>query len=369
MKNNLVSIISIILLLLTVGFSGCNDTTETGSLDSTEDNGNDNIYMGTILSEEFSINEYRGSYMSPNSEILLSYDEQTLDQKTTLTVETVETFPQIDGAQFVVGYDFGPQGTQFNKAVNFQIVYNDNDVPVGVNEEDLRIYLYQNNELAEITDCTVSPEYNIISGKIYHFCQYMVCSYTPGGGTGSGGTGGSGSVTNNSAVIAFEVPVQLYDKSILSDDEEEVYYSAGAYIVWSPEPYVRYYELTIHFNGNEPEPYAWEKYYTQQGEDWGNDPWVPYVDNELLIIGDSDYYPGHGRYLGDYDNFGGTDHFEGNHGTIIGLFDENFYTDKCGGCYLDSISTPKQILDTEKAIKAFAEDYFRDWTVTVRPVT
>src|SRR6056297_1907237 len=173
MKNNLVSIISIILLLLTVGFSGCNDTTETGSLDSTKDNGNDNIYMGTILSEEFSINEYRGSYMSPNSEILLSYDEQTLDQKTTLTVETVETFPQIDGAQFVVGYDFGPQGTQFNKAVNFQIVYNDNDVPVGVNEEDLRIYLYQNNELAEITDCTVSPECNIISGKIYHFCQYL----------------------------------------------------------------------------------------------------------------------------------------------------------------------------------------------------
>lgn len=368
MKNKIISII-IIFLLFILGFSGCTDTNENGSPVNNEDTGNDNTYTGTIVNEEFSINEYRGSYMSPNSEILLSYDEQTLDRKTMLTVKTVETFPQIDGAQFVVGYEFGPDGTQFNKAVNFQIVYNDNDVPTDVNEEDLRIYLFENDGLTEIDDCTTSPDYNIISGKIYHFSKYMVCSYTPGGGSSTGGTSGSSSGSNSSAVITFEVPVQVYDKSILSEDEEEVYYSAGGYIAWSPEPYVRYYELTIHQNGNNPEPYAWEKEFTEQGEDWGNEPWVQFVDNELLIIGDPDYYPGHGRYLCDYDNFGGTNHFEGNHGTILGLFKETFYTEKCGGCYLDSISTPKEILYTEKAIKTFAEDYFRDWTVTVRPVT
>jgi hypothetical protein len=359
----------VIILLLFLGFSGCTDTNENGSPVNNEDIGNNNTYTGTILNEEFSINEYRGHYMSTNSEILLSYDEQTLDQKTTLTVATFETFPQIDGAQFVVGYDFGPEGTQFNKAVNFQIVYNDNDLPVGINEEDLRIYLYENDQLTEIDNCVADPDYNIITGKIYQFSQYMVCSYKPGGGTGSGGTGGSGSGSNNSAVITFEVPVQVHDKSLLYDDEEEVYYSAGAYIAWSPEPYVRYYELTIHFNGNEPKPYAWEKEYTEQGEDWGNEPWALFVDNELLIIGDHEYYPGHGRYLCDYDNFGGTNHFKGNHGTCLGTFDETFYTDKCRGCYLDSISTEKEIMDTEKEIRAFAEDYFRDWTVTVRPVT
>ena len=57
-------------------------------------------------------------------------------------------------------------------------------------------------------------------------------------------------------------------------------------MVWDPQPYVRYYELTLHFNGNEPEPYAWEKEYTEQGQDWGNVPWVQFVDNELLIIGE-----------------------------------------------------------------------------------
>ncbi len=364
MKIKFITII-IITLFLIVGLSGC---TNQKSIETQDDTNNDGFqtYSGTKIKETFAIDEYRGHYMSPNSEILLSYDEQTLHHETTLTVETIETFPLVEGANFVVGYDFKPDGTQFNKAVNLQMVYQDSDIPASVDEENLRIYLYENDQLIEIDDCVADPDYNTITGKIYHFCKYMVCSYTPGGGVRPGS---SGYGSNHSAVYTFEVPAQVHDYTSISPDEEEINYGASAYAVWDPQPYVRYYELTIHFNGNPPTPYAWEKEFTEQGEDWGNDPWVQFVDNELLIIGDYEYYPGYGRYLTVYDNFGGTSMFQGKHGTPLGGFKETFYTDKCGWCYLDSISTEKEIMDTEREIKAFAEEYFRDWTVTVRPVT
>jgi hypothetical protein len=363
--------ICIVLLFVILGWSGCTDL-DQGGTDTTHDdeNGGSNTYSGSIINEIFSIDEQRGTYTSPNSEIYLSYDEATVFQTTNFSVSTVATFPDVDSVLFVVGYDFSPDGTQFNKPVHLQIMYNENDVPPGVDEEDLGIYLYENNDLTKVDNCVIDPDYNMVTGDIFHFCQYLVCSYTTGsGGTGTGGSGNStGSGSNNSSVYTFEVSLQSYEQSYISPpDYDRETYSTGMFAVWDPQPYVRYYEVTVHFNGNEPEAYAWEKTWRQQGETWGNDPWVQYVDNELFILCEEKYYPGYGKYVGIFNNY--ESKFPGKHAMGFEGVHDLFYNEKCGGCYPDQISTSGEILEYKKQMKEFIEDYYQGWSVTVRAVT
>jgi hypothetical protein len=71
--------------------------------------------------------------------------------------------------------------------------------------------------------------------------------------------------TNESAIISFDVPIQIFEDehkvfsgfyagvtkdSPRADDYYDYHYTCIGYIAWEPKPYVRYYEINVHYNGN-----------------------------------------------------------------------------------------------------------------------
>jgi hypothetical protein len=88
---------------------------------------------------------------------------------------------------------------------------------------------------------------------------------SPKAASSSGPTPVASPKTNESAIITFEVPIQIFEDEYRvfsgyyagvkkdSPNAEEYYdyfFTCAGYIAWAPMPYVRYYEVNPHYNGN-----------------------------------------------------------------------------------------------------------------------
>jgi len=192
----------------------------------------------------------------------------------------------------------------------------------------------------------------------------MVCKYTPGGGAGSS----SGYGANHSAYYTFEVPFEIRERSYKPTEKEGELFNVGPWAMWDPVPYVRFYEFTINFNGNEPELFpgsgkSWRKRFETS---WGNPQSIPYDENTIYILGDYKYYPGYGDYISLFDNF--QSEFPGKHGTGFKNIHDTFEDEK-SAYWKNEILTPTEINSLKKEMREFIEEYYRGWTVTVRAVT
>lgn len=342
-------VLLVILCLITAGLCGCTEQQPTSI------NGD---IKTSVVDESFTVDALGGRLTTKGDEIQLTISSYCVETETTITIKTIQDKPDHTDATFIVGYEFTPDGLQFKKPVSIQIYYKDADIPAGVDEDTLRLYLYQNDQPSEIYS-HVYPEYNYISAQISHFCYYWVASPK---------TSSSSNGSNTSAVYQFEVPVQFGEKERIDNPDEVISpyhsYSYYAYFAWDPQPLVRYYEVTLHMHNNTAKPYKFGYSWREQNYDHiGPEKWVKDHENDLYILGEYKYYPGYGKYHGTSE-IGET--APDMHGITIFGVQDNF--NLVGDLY-ETMVTADQIKTYKEEMKLFVEEYVHGWTVTVRAVT
>jgi len=345
-------------MFLSLLISGCTET----------ENNTSTSYKGTLISEEFIVNDAGGVFSTSGDEVILNIADDVVDQEIRLTVQTIKDFPMNPEYLYVVGYRFGPLDIQILKSATLQIHYSQSDVPSSIDERNLKMYLYENGILSEVPFCSTYPEYDYVQGQISKLGEYWICCSSSSSGT-SGGTSGSSSNTtaNTSSVYTFDVMymeiIETHTKDNRSDWYASERYGLKAYFIWDPVPYVRYYEIELHTNGTQPialKSGSWREmmYYSS-----GGSPQERYHEGDVYILGEYQYYPGYGQYLTIYDNIRSL--FPDKHGfDIFGVYDNFDISD-----YSYS-SVPEA--DVERYIDEMNEffyEYIDGWTVTVRAVT
>lgn len=180
---------------------------------------------------------------------------------------------------------------------------------------------------------------------------------------------------NESAIYTFTVAPTITSYESYWNDTDfnklfETTFHVNAQITWDKNqaPYVRYYEITPHFNGNtKPTQKIWGG--TDEFRDWGVKSWVSleksnWVENEIYFTGSGAInYPAPSNFVGTYDNNLNWNK-EGLHGIVIGSMTTTYewYSDDAG-------ATEADLAKTEQAMLEFAESYFEGWTFTVKPVS
>ena len=89
--------------------------------------------------------------------------------------------PPVDASTVGLTYDLGPDGATFDPAITLTFTYDPDEIPEGVNEEDLVIAIWDEDagEWVELEDCTVDTVNNIISAPVSHFSRYTVIAPIP----------------------------------------------------------------------------------------------------------------------------------------------------------------------------------------------
>jgi len=72
--------------------------------------------------------------------------------------------------------DFGPDDATFDPPITITMEYDPEELPEGVSPEDLVLAYYDDDlgEWVELTDITVDPSNNTVSGLTSHFTQFAV---------------------------------------------------------------------------------------------------------------------------------------------------------------------------------------------------
>ncbi|XHH08110.1 MAG: hypothetical protein ACFCUE_11115 [Candidatus Bathyarchaeia archaeon] len=178
---------------------------------------------------------------------------------------------------------------------------------------------------------------------------------------------------NNSAIYTFTVTPTITSYESYWNDSGKIYetnFHVNAEITWDKNqaPYVRYYEITPHFNGNtQPTQKMWGG--TAEFREWGLKSWATleksnWVENEIYFLGSGAInYPDPSHYAGIFD-----DKLEwieeGLHGVVIGSMKTTYdwYFDDAG-------ATEGDLAKTEQAMLEYAQSYYEGWTFTVKPVS
>lgn len=180
---------------------------------------------------------------------------------------------------------------------------------------------------------------------------------------------------NNSAIYTFTVTptITSYESYWNDSDSGKLYettFHVNAVITWDKNqaPYVRYYEITPHFNGNtQPTQKIWGG--TEDFRIWDLKSWATvdksnWVENEIYFLGSGAInYPDPSHYAGIFDN--NLDwKKEGLHGVVIGSMTTTY-----DWVFDDAGATEADLVKTEQAMLEFAESYFEGWTFYVKPVS
>jgi hypothetical protein len=178
---------------------------------------------------------------------------------------------------------------------------------------------------------------------------------------------------NNSAIYTFTVTPTITSYESYWNDSGKLYettFHVNVQITWDKNqaPYVRYYEITPHFNGNtKPTQNLWGG--TAEFREWGLKSWASleksnWVENEIYFLGSGAInYPDPSHYVGIYDNnLNWTK--EGLHGVVIGSMTTTYEW-----VFDDAGATEADLAKTEQAMLEFAESYFEGWTFSVKPVS
>ena len=135
--------------------------------------GGGNTDPGTTnnINESNSIGPNGGTVTSSNGKAKIVLPAGALSQDAGITVAVVSNQPS---GNIGTAYEFGPDGTTFNKPVTISITYDEASLPSGVSESDIKLGMITNNQWQEITNSVVDTVANIVSGTTSHLSIYGV---------------------------------------------------------------------------------------------------------------------------------------------------------------------------------------------------
>src|SRR3972149_10174401 len=155
--------IIIAVLLTACGSGGGGGNTDPGTTNNNESN---------------SIGPNGGTVTSSNGKAKIVLPSGALSQDTGITVAVVSNQPS---GNIGTAYEFGPDGTTFNKPVTISITYDEASLPSGVIESDIKLGMITNNQWQEITNSVVDTVANIVSGTTSHLSIYGVIAVSNSG--------------------------------------------------------------------------------------------------------------------------------------------------------------------------------------------
>jgi len=346
------SITAIGLLLL----SGCTNQTT------------DNMNTPQTIHDEFTTNATGGQYDLADGLVHFDVPPNAIQQNVTLTVDSVADPPYDTDVVLTNCYTFGPDGTMFNAPVNLTLQYDASKIPSTVPTDNLSLFVLSDTAWSKIQNCVVDSTHHTVTGRILHFSIVGVGFIPPEELEQTNER--NESQDNNSAIITFDVAVQLFEyetnhTALVGHPEKIDYaYTCGAYIAWTPSPYVRYYEVNIHFNGNTKHSQNLWSYcdYRQWGQTCplDNPGWD---DTTTSYLGNLPV-PNEREYLGIYNNYfedDTTHYLWGKHG--MGVFSVSTEFDYSEGL------TRGQMDAVEEEMYEFMASYVQGWTFTIKNVS
>ncbi len=165
---------------------------------------------------------------------------------------------------------------------------------------------------------------------------------------------------DSSAIYQFEPTIQFTEEEQRINFDSTTRFLYYAYVSWDLSPWVRYYEIKFHFNGNEPEEFnGWGCTWRERGSAYcGVGP--------ILLEDEITYYLAPSEMRGDFKDYLGLYDFnqkvigEGKHGiSFLNIHDDIDDDEEL------SLDSQNQI---KNEIREFVQNYVKDWTATVRPV-
>jgi hypothetical protein len=152
-------VIGMILLVVVVGLSGCQD----------KENNTTNTDQ-----EEFSVNEFGGIVSILDEKVVFTVPSDAVYEQTIFTVKTAENIPSDENYVTGTAYEFGPDGFQFNESVQLTITYDPNNIPAGAQESHLMLAKLVSGSWKIINDSSADTTTHTVTGSINSFCKYGV---------------------------------------------------------------------------------------------------------------------------------------------------------------------------------------------------
>ncbi len=136
--------------------------------------GNSNINDGSDSSGEINeITSTGGTVQSTDDKVIITVPADALTQPTVITTSAISD--PSGGGGFSV-YEFGPDGTQFNKAVTIAISYDESTLTGGTTEDMLELATFVNGGWTSLADSTVDIVNNTVSATTDHFSVFGLIS-------------------------------------------------------------------------------------------------------------------------------------------------------------------------------------------------
>jgi len=373
----------LILLVLLMFLSGCNEK------QNSEINRNDNLRNSYLnydigLNNSFTLNTSGGEFEIFDDAIKINVLPRSINETVEITIESINN--PIDDSSLIMFscFEFGPDGTTFKFPIDLIINYDQHNLPPGVEETDIQIYVLNGNTWEVIEDSFANDVMNWAVAKVSHFSMMGCAAAVPSNDqvTDEDETDDSND-ENNSAQIWFQPTMEVgyYNyrgpgcgpKAKYSFTNHLTY----AVIYWDPVSYVQYYELKFEFNGNLPKETAPSCNFRDWGKYWCTTE-TPYFPKEGYIyhLGGSANFDG---YVGTFDNSGvGKCAYVDDNGEMKDVIYYRFWPEGKHGFLFFSLKD--HVLDGEKLadyevtnlvndINAFTEAYVYGWDIWLRGVT
>ena len=109
----------------------------------------------------------------------LTEDGEPLSEISIIEMEEPPAPPE-DSSIIGLTYDIGPDGATFDQPITITLSYDPDEIPEGVNEEDLVIAMWDEDagEWVILEGCTVDPVTHTVTAPVSHFTVFSIIAYT-----------------------------------------------------------------------------------------------------------------------------------------------------------------------------------------------
>jgi hypothetical protein len=378
-KDKKIIIIITIFLVILMFFTGCNDRQSNDIIS----NSYLNYEIG--LKNSFRVNASGGEFELFDDAIKINVLPRAINETVEITIESISN--PVDDPSIIMFscFEFGPNDTNFKFPIDLIISYDPHNLPPGVKETDIQIYVLNGDNWEVIEDSFANDIMNWAVAKISHFSMMGCAAVAPSNDeiTDNDETDDDSNDENNSAQIWFQPTMEVgYNNFRGPGCGPNAKYSftdhrTFATIYWDPVPYVQYYELKFEFNGNPPKETAPSCNFRDWGKYWCTTETPDHPkEGYIYHLGGSANFDG---YIGTFDNSGvGKCAYLGDDGEMKEVIYYRFWPEGKHGFLFFSLKD--QVRDAEKLadyevtnlvndMNAFTEAYVYGWDIWLRGVT
>jgi len=375
MKKKTVAI-AVIIVLTTLTLCGCNGQESTKTQDknmTTEEN--NNLDIG--LKDGFLVDENGGDFSLFDDQVKVNVKHGSVTEPVDITIETISDPVEDLNIIMLSCFDFGPDGTMFKNPIDVIIRYDENNLPTGVEESDIKVYVLNENTWEIIEDSFANKAMHWAVASVSHFTKMGCGASAPAIINNNGDDSDDTDDNNNSAQYWFKADIYYYShsrpRSELSDSTE---YDVGVSAYWKPVSYVQYYEIKFDFKGNLPKNYAWHCDYRDQGKSSCSKSSYPINEGYIYHLGGNPEIQGFLSTIKSGDCIAGKvdpDTGKTNMWVYARVWPENRDGYDFFGVHTN-IDDPEDLTEIETGViisemETFVKDYVNNWEVWVRGVT